>query len=392
MRPEINLNSKMNVCLFLGSFTIGGTERNVLNIVRRIDRSRFGIEVCSVYRDGLLRSEFERSVGSITCLSNRYRGKNLLAKILLGKIPALVKLSLYLFKRRKCILHSFGFPLSYYVVAIGTLLGANKIIFCIQDWDVWKRARIYRLLDRLVSRLARLIISDGGGARQFAIAAQGFDAKKMITIYDGVNIDELNVRHNMDEVKSSLGLDINYPVVGVIARLDNKKKGQEYFLRAVPLILNEYPHTQFALVGDGPDREWLEHLTDQLGISDRVMFAGANTELADMISILDIVVIPSIWESVPKILLEAMWLEKPVIASRVGDIPEILDDNITGLLVPCRNPQEIKMAVVRLLRDRELSRKMGKEGRRKIERQSLVLDTSIRKLEAIYENVFQGRY
>jgi len=380
----------MNICLFVGSFTIGGTERNVLNIVRKIDRNRFNVEVCCVYRGGLLKSEFERYNVPITYLSSRYKGKNLLVKILFSKLPALARLSLYLFKRRKCLFHSFGFLLSYYVVIIGALVGANKMVFCIQDWDVWKKARIYRILDRVISGLSKSIISDGQGARQFAVTAQGFDAKKIITIYDGVDPDELKVSDNLDEVKRDLGLNANSPIVGVIARLDNKKKGQEYFLRAVPLILDcigKSPRIQFILVGDGPDREYLKGLADKLGIKDKVIFAGARRDLANIISILDVVVIPSLWESVPKILLEAMWLEKPIVASKVGDIPEILEDKITGFLVPCRNPQEIKMAVTKLLRDSELSGRMGKEARRKIEREGLILDKSIRKLETVYENI-----
>ncbi len=144
---------------------------------------------------------------------------------------------------------------------------------------------------------------------------------RLMTIYDGVDAEELKPSRSPAETRRELGLAPDGVTVGMIARLDLAKKGQDIFLRAIPAIRAKAPRTQFVIVGDGPDRARIEALLESLPAGARPVMAGRRTDLADVLAALDVLVIPSRWESVPKILLEAMWLERAVVAAARGRYP-----------------------------------------------------------------------
>jgi len=276
--------------------------------------------------------------------------------------------------------------MTYYAVLLAGLAGCRRIVFAVQDWDVWKKSWQYRALDRICSRVATRIVADGEGARRLAESAQGMRADRMMTIYDGVNTDELAPVRNVADVRRELGLAPDRTTVGVIARLDTTKKGQDVFLDAVPAVHESAPDAQFVLVGDGPDRKRLEAQAGALPPDCRPRFAGFRADLAEVLNALDVLVIPSRWESVPKILLEAMWLKKPVVATQVGDIEEILDSTC-GLLVPPDNPSALAEQIVRACADAERRERLGAAAHRRILDRGLTLDASIRKYEELYEGM-----
>ena len=234
--------------------------------------------------------------------------------------------------------------------------------------------------------MATRIVADGEGARRLAESAQGMRPDRMVTIYDGVNTDELAPTRDAADVRRELGLAPDRTTAGVIARLDTAKKGQDVFLDAVPAVHESAPDAQFVLVGDGPDREQLEARAATLPPEWRPRFAGFRTDLAEVLNALDVLVIPSRWESVPKILLEAMWLKKPVVATRVGDIEEILDESC-GLLLPPDNPSAMADAIARACADAERRACLGAAAHRRILDRGLTLDDSIKKYEGLYDGM-----
>ena len=375
--------------LFLtGSLNLGGTERNILHLATRLDPERFAVEVWSDYEGEQLQAEL-RAHG-IPCRSLKARvsfGEPLLKRIFARNLPYQWRLFRLLRANRDAIVHAFGFPMAYYAVLLGRMAGCRKIIFAVQDWDVWKKSVIYRLLDRICSRLAGRVIADGEGARLLAISRQGMAANQVVTIYDGVNTQELQPQRSVSEIRSELGLSPDRPSAGVIGRLDLAKKGQDVFLQSLPEVARKVPDAQFLLVGGGPDRDRVMRLVEELPEQARPVLAGFRTDLADMIHALDVLVIPSRWESVPKILLEAMWLRRPVLATRVGDIAEILDET-AGVLVEPDDPTALAEAISRLLSDRKLRETLGDAAHQRIVERGLTLDASLRAYEEIYERMW----
>ena len=370
-----------------GSLNLGGTERNILHLATHLDPKRFEAEVWSMYEGEPLQAEL-RSRG-VTCRSFKSGtsvGRSWPVRALRHNLPFQRRLFQAFRDRPDAIIHAMGFPMTYYAVLLAGLAGCRRIVFAVQDWDVWKKSWRYRALDRMCSRVATRIVADGEGARRLAESAQGMRPDRMVTIYDGVNTDELVPTRDAADVRRELGLAPDRTTVGVIARLDTAKKGQDVFLDALPAVHESAPDAQFVLVGDGPDRERLESQAAKLPPECRPRFAGFRTDLAEVLNALDVLVIPSRWESVPKILLEAMWLKKPIVATRVGDIEEILDATC-GLLVPPDNSSALANGIARACTDAERRERLGAAAHRRIVERGLTLDASVRKYEKLYEGM-----
>lgn len=375
--------------LVTGSLALGGTERNILHLARALDRRQFQVEVLCFYRGQLLENELRRHGVTVHALKAPSVGQPWLRRLLCYHLPFQWQLFWRLRRARRGVIHAFGFPAAYYTVILGRLAGARRIVFAVQDWDVWKKSRVYRWLDILCGRLAAGVVADGEGARQLAVRKQGLPAHKTMVIYDGVDPSELAPNRTREEILREWGLTPDRCVVGVVARLDARKKGQEYFLHAIPEIAARAPMCAFVLVGDGPDEAGLRRLAGALPPTQQPVFAGPRTDLANILCALDILVIPSLWESVPKILLEAMWTQRAVVATTVGDIREILDEGC-GVLIPPADATTLAAAVARLALSPATARALAARARQKLQERGLTLNQSIRHYEELYSRLGRG--
>ena len=170
--------------------------------------------------------------------------------------------------------------------------------------------------------------------------------------YREVNID---TRKKKDELQ--VGQDT--ALVGMIGRLE-PVKGPEYFIEAAKLVIERFTKVKFLIVGDGSLRNKLELRCKELSIFDRFIFTGWREDIPEILAILDMLVLPSLNEAVGRILIEAGACGKPVVATSVGGIPEVVNDNETGILVPPKAPEALAQAIIALLKSEEKRQKMGK--------------------------------
>lgn len=156
------------------------------------------------------------------------------------------------------------------------------------------------------------------------------------------------------------------PLVGVVARLE-PVKGVEFFVRAVADLLEDHPDVGFAVAGAGSQEQALRSLATMLGLQDRIAWLGNVSAVAPLLSEMDIVVLPSLSEGLPMVALEAMALGRPIVATRVGGIPEIVVDGETGVLVPPGDHRSLAAAIGALLSDTERARTMGHAGQDRVQ-------------------------
>lgn len=188
-------------------------------------------------------------------------------------------------------------------------------------------------------------------ARKVEVVSLGLDLKKFI--HQPVLVGDL---------RRELAIHNNRQLVGMVARMV-PIKGHRYFLHAASKIIKVCPKVGFVLVGDGVLRRSLEAECRQLGISESVTFLGWREDLGKIYADLDVVVLSSLNEGTPVSLIEAMAAGKAVVATRVGGIPDIVEDGVTGLLVPPKDPTALAEAVVHLLQDDDLRRCLGARAR-----------------------------
>lgn len=370
--------ARLRILLVCGSFELGGSERNVVQIATGLDRELFAVTVLGLSGAGPLRVTLDAQGIPVLVAGWSFDPRRLWAD--------LDALRRQIERAAPDILHLFNYPGIYFGLAAGVEAGVPVRVVAVQAQDTWK-GWTERILDRLVRRAVTLYVADGAGARRFAIRHQGLNPARVRLLYDGPDLEELVPSSSTAVLRERLGLRADRQVVGVVARLQDTHKGQSVFLRSVARLPAGLP-TQFILVGGGEDEAALRRSASDLGLGDQVIFAGPQPQLADVLYALDILVIPSLrYESVPKILLEGMAVGRAVVASRVGDIPEFVEDGVTGLLVDPGDSASLAAAIGRLLAHPDEAKALGHQARAVLLSRGITRRQSLAVLSDLYQSL-----
>jgi glycosyltransferase involved in cell wall biosynthesis len=220
----------------------------------------------------------------------------------------------------------------------------------------------------------------------------GFRISKLVTIYNGIDTDNFVHQEKSDFHQGELfGIPKDSVVITTVAVL-RELKGIQYMLHAMVGLLEKIPNLYYVIVGDGEHREFLENLSKSLDITDHVVFMGRRTDIPKILAASDLFVYPTLKDALPTALLEAMATGVPIVASEVDGVPEILENNVTGLLVPQANPTLLVEACLRLLWDHELASRLSAaayqtiQERFDIRRQALCILSIYKKLVAEHEH------
>ncbi len=184
-------------------------------------------------------------------------------------------------------------------------------------------------------------------------------------IPNGVDVDAFKPSAPAEGLRERLGLPPQAPVALIVAAL-RPEKNHELFLRAVARVTRQLPEARFLLVGDGPRRNELEELSRSLGVQDRVLFLGTRSDIPQLLSIADVLVLSSHMEANPVSILEALACGKPVVAPRVGSIPETIEDGVNGYLFPAGDEAQLAARLGHLLECPDQARRMGAVGRERV--------------------------
>lgn len=193
---------------------------------------------------------------------------------------------------------------------------------------------------------------------------------EITVIHHGVELERFAPQPSDEKMRKELGLSADNIVIGILGRLE-WDKGHKYLFEAIaPLIKEEYPNIKVLVIGFGEEDKNLRRLCERLDISRNVVFLGWRSDVREVISLFDIGAHPSIGVDTSSYAMkEMMAMEKPIVCSSYGGLKEIADDELTGYVVPPRDSDALQDRILDLCRSRELREKMGKEGRKKVERE-----------------------
>ena len=257
------------------------------------------------------------------------------------------------------ILHSHNYKSNYYA----RMALSGKAV----RWVVTNHGRrsgvkllLYNLLDMLVVRRAdRLVAVSGKIAAKMKLA--GVERERIRLIENGIDLGGFAGRGSANGARESLGIRKEAIVIGTVGAL-TKEKGHAHLLEAVQTICAQYPTAVFLLVGDGNQRAVLEEIAGKRGVREKVIFAGMRKDVPEILSMLDVFVLPSLNEGLPLALLEAQAARIPTVATSVGAIPNVVQDRVTGILIPPEDPAAIAGAVSRILSDKQKGLEMAEKG------------------------------
>lgn len=266
--------------------------------------------------------------------------------------------------------------------------GVPRVISSRHNDDQFRYRPRWRRINRRMWRLYAGGIAISESIRQFAIEVEGAPAEKISVVHYGIDFDWLGddeIDSVRRQLRSDLGLEGDALIMGMVCRLV-EQKGIPYALEAMRRLRTQFPRAHLVIAGDGDKASELRRLASALGIADRVHWLGWRGDAADLMSAFDLLLAPSLWEGFGLVLLEAMARRVPVIASRVGAIPEVIVHGETGILVEPRDVAALAGAMARLLDDRALRKYMGLLGAARLE-ECFSIKRMVEGTIAVYEQI-----
>ncbi len=348
----------------------GGAEQLLVSGARHLDRERFDYEIAYLlpHKDALV-GELRAAGLPVTCLDGA-RGVGWI-----GRLRSHVR-------RRGIDLIHVHSPLA----AIGTRLafGPRGPRLVYTEHNIW--ARYHRAT--YIGNLATFFRNDHvfavaehvRASIRYPSALSFLPMPPTETLYQGIDMDQLSVEP--DGVRSELDIDDDAPVVGTVANFKTHK-AHDVLLRAAVEVRAEIPNVRFVLVGTGPLEEEIRRKVEASGLAETVVFAGFRDDAPRVASAFDVFALPSNYEGLSIALLESMALGKPVVVTAVGGLPEVIQDEVSGLLVPPGASGPLAGNIVRLLRDPALRARLGDAARRRAA--EFDIRRAVRRTEAVYE-------
>lgn len=253
------------------------------------------------------------------------------------------------------------------------------------------KSMIFVLLERAAARMTDKIIALTESEKRDYLSFQIADEGQLAVIHSGVELRKFKglLLEEKQQLKKELGIPQNALVVGTAGRLVTVK-GPQFLMEAAQLVISSHPQTIFVFSGGGPLRPHLEKKALETGIQDHVLFLGWRKDVARIMAIYDVFVLPSLNEGMGRALVEAMALGKPIVASNTGGIPDLVTHGENGFLVPPANPKELAKYIRILVDDEEKREKMGRAGKEIAV--SFSSDEMIQKIDNLYTELLKQKH
>jgi glycosyltransferase involved in cell wall biosynthesis len=373
---DTSRDARIGVLHVVDCLNVGGTERQLFELVRRLDRARFRPLVACFKSGGELLPKLTEL--GLVPVEFPLRG-SLVQPNTAWQIARMARLCK---RERVSVVHAHDFYSNVIGVAAASMAGIASIASR-RDLAHWLSGTQRRAL-RVTCRLADVVVANAAAVADQTARELGVSDDKLTIVPNGIDVArfDLEAFRTPDPLLPAAAMEV--PRVAMVASMHRPDKGHDDLLRAAALLKQRGRRAHWLLVSDGALRAALQADARALGLDDDVLFLGRRDDVPSVLVRSDLVVHPSWSEGFPNAVLEAMCAARPVVATRVGGIPEVMVDGDTGLLVDPHAPEALAAALERLLDDPLAAHAMGLRGRRRVE-SVYSLDKMCRAVERIYE-------
>lgn len=359
--------------------TSGGIKEYVTSLVTNTDTTRFDLVVAS----------------SIPFLTNVEHIEHVHIDLRFRTIPTSIwRLCRVLTNRDVHVIHTHGLKANLAGVIAAKLSRQGHVIYTVHGGISFSeeqpiKAKLYAILERILTKYNARVITVSNLLRQELQKRAQRNDESTITIYTGIDEHRLEPKIDIETMRQSFHIPMNSNVIGTIARLA-PQKGLCYLIKAMKQVIHSKPNTILVIAGDGPLRDELEDLASEEDVLSHIRFLGFVQDIGSLLELIHMFVLPSWTEGLPITILEALLAGKAVVATKVGGIPEVIENERNGLLVEPRNPDVLAAQILRLLDDDELRTRLGDTGRR-IVKDRFSIEHMVAEYCSIYEEVVPSK-
>ncbi|MCG3133155.1 MAG: N-acetyl-alpha-D-glucosaminyl L-malate synthase [Planctomycetes bacterium] len=366
----------IRVLQLIGGCAVGGLEKVALNLVTRLSGDHEFRVVAFDETDGPMAARFAAAGAPVTLLRRR-RGVDLLYPFRLARFIRREKID---------VVHAHNRTAFFYGGLAAALAGGKPLVFTAHDRTFPQVPS--KPVQRFLGRRTRYAVAVSELGRRDLLSVDGFEPERVVIVRNGVDAEELRGRPLRDEARRALGLPEDAEVVGTIARL-HPEKNLAMLVRAFAAVLRERPRALLVIAGDGPDRAALDDAARAAGLGPRAVFLGRRDDVGRVLAAMDVFVLTSDREGLPLAVLEAMGAERPVVATDVGAVGEVVRDGENGWLVPAGDERAVAAALSRTLSDPRRAEAMGRRGG-EIFRSAYTLERMASGYGRVYKEAMEG--
>ncbi|MCK8496811.1 MULTISPECIES: spore coat polysaccharide biosynthesis glycosyltransferase ExoK [Myxococcus] len=379
-REEVMMGARpMRLVQFTRSFHIGGTEVQVLELLRGLPPS-YQLQVAVLEDAGPL-------MGAVWKLGHTAESFPLKGSVAQPNTAyQVMRMARWLKSNRVDLVHVHDFYSTLIAVPAAKLAGV-KVIVGRLDLSHWQGTARRAVHSRLTA-MADHVVANAEAIRRMLVEEEGLSASRVSVIHNGLDLARFDARMR-EGLKAPLPDTGDAPVLVHVANMNHPVKRQEDLLLALAMLHHGGTPLQAFLVGDGPRRKGLEKLAAELGVSDTVHFLRHRTDVAAILSRATVGVLCSSAEGMSNAVMEGMAAGLPMVVTRVGGNTDLVRDGERGLVVPPERPAQLAQAISQLLSDPEKARRMGRSARDFVARE-LSLERLIRLHDALYQRVVHG--
>ncbi len=380
------IQSQIRVLHPITRLIVGGAQENTMFTAALLDKSRFRVEIVSGPQTGsegsLIEEVRERGV-PLTILPELVREINP------GKdLSAIWKLSRLMRSGRYAIVHTHSSRAGVLGRIAARLAGVPVIVHTVHGWSFhermspWRR-RAYVAMEKLAAAFSDVMIVVAEGDIEKGLREGIGRREQYCLIRSAIPLDDFDpVCVDRAAARRDLGLPQDVSVVGNVGRFSPQKNPLDW-VRTAGILGRALPDTYFLLVGDGPLRPQVEAQLEIEGIAERTVLTGLRRDVPDMLAAMDVFLLTSLWEGLPRVIPQAMTMGLPVVANRADGTVEAIDHGKTGFLCDPGDLTDMAAYCVQLLRDRKLREKMGARGRERA-LQEFDIRHMVHQIESLY--------
>jgi len=337
---------KHKVLILIATFNIGGPGKGIFQLIKNSDKDKVEFVLVNFLTKSVIKSEFLEE-------AKKY---NVLTKVVKQKTRydlSMIKQVYKIYSENNCtLIQTHGYKAHIIALALKLLYKVKWISFA-HGWTSENiRVKIYNSIEKLLIRFPDVAVAVS--PKLFSVLKKIRKHKKTELILNAITVPPISDLVEENKIKKKLGLE-GAVVLGIFGRLSSEK-GQVYAISALAKLSN--CKVKLILLGEGVDEEYLRLHAKKLSLQDNVLFCGYQSNIDVYINLVDFIIVPSLSEGIPNIVLEGMAMNKPVISTNVGGIPEIIQHGQNGWLVEPGKPEQISSMLIELLNSKEKVKKI----------------------------------